>query len=324
MKKDVYRKIDYDTAQQKVFGQRTMVTESPGYRSAETEEALKQWGRDLDSMLDDLAEEYGHNIKKENEIINNTLKMKKLAPTPEQHYQAMTSVSSTGEPEKLNSIIDQLENMKIQARENEATKGIADALDEMHGDIFKKNQLIKSMGSRTNRISNMAGSLYPKNTVDKVFKGAEKVYGSQITAQDTEEDMSRTPQSVSNPFDRRQVALDLAQAKIPRNSMQMLDNKEVVLSKVLLEIPEAYEQVSSAYQHNPSSIGKILGVLAVKRPDMFEEDKFGRIDSLVPKHLMRNYIESVRTDRELSNTERMKIIDDVVKTGRGEYTPSNK
>lgn len=85
----------------------------------------------------------------------------------------------------------------------------------------------------------------------------------------------RTPQSVPN------LPEQLIRTPLPRKTTELMQKKPFVLAKVAQMMPDMFEAVQDAYEHNPESIGEIAQVLAVKMPHVFEKDKYNRFDGRI-------------------------------------------
>jgi len=117
----------------------------------------------------------------------------------------------------------------------------------------------------------------------------------------------RKPQSIPE---------QLIRAKIPRNSQEVMNDPEFIKAKVAQQAPMLFDQVQEVLDNNPESIKDVMLVLSQQAPHLFENDKYGRIDGkIVDPNKKQMAREDVMLNDEMSNSQKMIIINQLNKTG---------
>lgn len=113
----------------------------------------------------------------------------------------------------------------------------------------------------------------------------------------------------------RSLPTHLSATTIPRDSAQIKDLAPLVLAKVAQEIPEAYAQVEDVLMNMPDRLPDIVPMLTNMMPEMFDYDKYQRFDNVVPMQMREKATRDIILDDNLSNTDRMKKLDLLNRTG---------
>lgn len=117
----------------------------------------------------------------------------------------------------------------------------------------------------------------------------------------------RKPQSIPE---------QLIRAKIPRNSQEVMNDPEFIKAKVAQQAPMLFDQVQDVLDNNPESIKDVMLLLSQQAPHLFENDKYGRIDGkIVDPNKKQMAREDVMLNDEMSNSQKMIIINQLNKTG---------
>ena len=85
------------------------------------------------------------------------------------------------------------------------------------------------------------------------------------------------------------LPLQLVEYQIPRNSDQILANKDVVLAKIaqMSNDPAMTEMFADALNKHPEKLKKVLPALILKFPDLFEPDDYNRVDGKIFDPMMK-------------------------------------
>lgn len=158
--------------------------------------------------------------------------------------------------------------------------------------------------------------------------------------------MSREPQSF-NPMpiqERMDLNLpkELLKTKLPRNTEGLQSNSQVMKMKVAQdaehlvlermqkagvdtsevdkeEVEEAaaelYSNISMVLDENPDEVASMLPVWIQQFPQLFEKDRYGRIDGVVPNSRRPEVREEIRKNSEISNKERITQLDLLNRSG---------
>jgi hypothetical protein len=156
---------------------------------------------------------------------------------------------------------------------------------------------------------------------------------------------TREPQSVMSPQERLEMNIpkQLMNTKLPRTSEGVVANKKIFKLKIAQEaediiraraelagidsgiIPreevaqaarELYLNMSMILDEKPEDVGKKLASWTTQFPHMFEEDPYNRVDGVVPQSLQPKLREDIRKDEGIGNTERIKRLNILNKTGK--------
>jgi hypothetical protein len=108
----------------------------------------------------------------------------------------------------------------------------------------------------------------------------------------------RSPQS---------LPLQLVEFQIPRNSNDILANKDVVLAKIaqMSNDPAMTEMFADALNKHPEKLKKVLPALIMKFPDLFEDDDYNRVDGKVyDPRMKQKAINDIQNNKTMPLRER--------------------
>ena len=117
---------------------------------------------------------------------------------------------------------------------------------------------------------------------------------------------------------RRGLVENLADFQVPRSTSSILSNKDMVFAKVAQATndPAILEGLKESLSKHPDKLKSILPVLVMQFPQLFEADKYNRVDGRIfhPDPMMqeklrndaKNEVESRRD--KMTNTERIMIL----------------
>lgn len=120
----------------------------------------------------------------------------------------------------------------------------------------------------------------------------------------------RMPQSIPE---------QLVRTPLPRDTAKLFEMKDVVLAKIAQMAPEMVDQIAEAMQ-TPATFQKILPLAVARFPNLFENDKYNRVDGKVldpQSKQMAN--DDIMEDPNLSVYEKTQLISKMNKTGYLEY-----
>lgn len=108
----------------------------------------------------------------------------------------------------------------------------------------------------------------------------------------------------------------LVRTPIPRDVDWIVANKDFVLAKVAQMYPDAYDTVNDMISHEPEKLEQAFPALIEMAPEMFEFDKYNRVNGKItsPMDRARAEEDTMRRD-DLSNTEKINIINRLNRTG---------
>jgi len=117
----------------------------------------------------------------------------------------------------------------------------------------------------------------------------------------------REPQSVPEQFIR---------TPLPRNTDEILENREFVLGKTAQMAPEMFDQLKDLMDNDPDIMRDTLPLLVQQMPHLFARDKYNRVDGKImdPEMRVRATKDTMNRD-DLSNHDKIKMISDLNKTG---------
>ncbi len=79
------------------------------------------------------------------------------------------------------------------------------------------------------------------------------------------------------------LPMQLVKFQIPRNSKQIMENKDAVIAKIaqMSNNPEIVDMLKDAVEEHPEKLPKVLPALILKYPDLFEPDDYNRVDGKI-------------------------------------------
>lgn len=121
----------------------------------------------------------------------------------------------------------------------------------------------------------------------------------------------RRPQSID--------PMEVAKMKLPRTTKGLIENKEAVISKLLVSgVPEEMvESVTIALNEDPEAVGSVASLVAMQFPTIFEKSKYKMFDGKIldPNERARAADETSKRD-DLTSLQKAKIINELNKTGK--------
>jgi len=109
---------------------------------------------------------------------------------------------------------------------------------------------------------------------------------------------------------KRPLPLQLIEYQIPRNSQEILANKDVVLAKVaqMSNDPKLTEMFKDALETHPEKLTKVLPALVLQFPDLFEDDDYNRVDGKIFDPILKQKaLTDIRNSRKYSTREKAQI-----------------
>lgn len=120
----------------------------------------------------------------------------------------------------------------------------------------------------------------------------------------------RSPQSIPE---------QLVRTPLPRDTAKLLEMKDFVLAKIAQMAPEMVDQIAEG-MNNPATFQKILPLAVARFPNLFENDKYNRVDGKVLDPQSKQIAsDDIMQDPNLSVYERAQLISKMNKTGYLEY-----
>lgn len=116
------------------------------------------------------------------------------------------------------------------------------------------------------------------------------------------------------------VAEELPLVKLPRNSKDLLEQKELVKAKAAQEFgPETFAAVVHILEEDPGALDKMLPALIQEFPQAFETDKYDRINGIISDPIMKQQAEDdlwvLAADDEIGTMEATVINKQLNRTG---------
>ena len=112
------------------------------------------------------------------------------------------------------------------------------------------------------------------------------------------------------------IATEIVKTPLPRTTKDIIEKSDFVKAKLAQQAPELFDAFSDTLDNNPDMLSDLLPMIAQTMPQLFEHDKYDRIDGVilnpVKKEMARN---DVKRNDNLSNTQKMMIINKLNKTG---------
>ena len=119
----------------------------------------------------------------------------------------------------------------------------------------------------------------------------------------------------SNKREPQSIPSQLIDVKFPRDTQWIKDNKDMVLMKTAQVRPDLLETVEEAY-NMPEQLDNLVPMFVGLAPEMFEMDKYNRVDGKIQEPQMRMLArKDLLKDDTLSNTEKYLKINKLNKTG---------
>lgn len=109
---------------------------------------------------------------------------------------------------------------------------------------------------------------------------------------------------------------ELVRKRFPRTTEQILENKDFILARAAQVAPQVFDTLKDTLEREPERIPEVMPGLTQVMPELFESDPYNRFDGIIldpaGKERARN---DTMKDDNLSNTEKIEIIDQLNKTG---------
>lgn len=103
------------------------------------------------------------------------------------------------------------------------------------------------------------------------------------------------------------LPLQLVKYQIPRNSSEILANKDVVIAKIaqMSNNPVMTDMFKDALEEHPEKLPKVLPALVLQFPDLFEPDDYNRIDGkILDPQLKQKALKDIQNDRTMDIREK--------------------
>lgn len=128
----------------------------------------------------------------------------------------------------------------------------------------------------------------------------------------------REPQSYTEIASTINPQSLVANYQIPRNSQRLLQEKDIVMAKVVSELgpkgKQIADQLYGALETNPEQAAPLISQMSQVLPQIFEKDKYGRFDDKVPPMARPLAVDDLRKSNS-STIEKAKKISDLVSKG---------
>ena len=190
-----------------------------------------------------------------------------------------------------------------------------------------------------------------KDTMDKTPMLQEAIQtpvrksGAMFFSPEEPQRADRRPQSVMTPQERMDMNLPkkLMNATVPRstealqgemgkvfklkiaqNAVEIVQNRMVEAgidptqadpAEVQLAAKDLYKNVSEIIDERPEDIPSVLPMWIKQYPQMFDKDRYNRIDGIVPQSMQPMVREEIRKSQDMGNIDRIKKLDLLNRTG---------
>jgi len=177
----------------------------------------------------------------------------------------------------------------------------------------------------------------PYENVSKAYQGAtagirdlsatEKA-AVQSGALKSDQNQGRSPQSIPTPIQAqamgRGLVENLADYEIPRNTNNILANKQAVLAKVaqVTDNPQIVSMLDDALTKHPDKLDPVIKTMSMQFPNLFVTDKYNRVDGkifhpdpMIKQQLIQQAYDAVKNRENLSNTEKAMLWNGLNKDG---------
>lgn len=321
---EIYDTVNYGSSviKGKLGGQRIALDVSPkGTEAKMFEGELKQIGRKAKDTLEKYAEYHGIPLKEINERYRALSEIEEFLPDA-------IDIKNVSDPSVLSRAAMNKDAVIAKMRES-GDNQIADYLEQSLEDIFNKQRDIaisSSTGGEINpfvrvpeQVIARAGNLFQRNVGTPLGQALDRAkaaippgsiipYASSVIGGN-----SRTPQSID----------EVKLMKLPRSTEALIESPELLMEKVKLTAPALIDPLKFAIEHEPQKIPDIAFAASKIAPNMFEDDKYGRFDGKLSPDMIESYIRDLRGDESISNSQKAKIMNGVLKNKRADYTPSS-
>ena len=118
--------------------------------------------------------------------------------------------------------------------------------------------------------------------------------------------MARQGMQYNNAISGRFITpASIQKYKIPRDTQRAFDEKEIIFRKLFEEIGEDVSQDFSKISNDPDAIKVFMRNIEAIRPDLFEKDRYGRIDGIIQDpELKKAALKDMMMDRNLPPIQR--------------------
>lgn len=128
--------------------------------------------------------------------------------------------------------------------------------------------------------------------------------------------MHGVPREIGKPPMQERKQGPSASFRIPRNSSKFLEFGPQIIEKLSQVDPNMANMVQQTIAHNPDNIPDIVQELSQKIPQLFDKDPYNRVDGKIMDQTSKmKAIGDTMARLGLSNTQKIKIIDDLNVTG---------
>jgi hypothetical protein len=106
-----------------------------------------------------------------------------------------------------------------------------------------------------------------------------RIMGPEAQEMEERDKLGRTPNSFGRAVD--ESAQEIMNTPLPRDSRVIMQNPEPTLMKVAQERPDMYDQVKHIIEKRPDLFESTFKMLVNMMPQMFELDKYNRVDGKI-------------------------------------------
>lgn len=212
---------------------------------------------------------------------------------------------------------------------------------------YKAASAVEALGDTASGItSQLSKSVQESPARNLLSRGVRKLVPSLDSGQEASPIIAREPQSFNpmSPAERMEVNLPkkIQQSKLPRNSEGVKENSKLFKLKVAqdsenmvlrrmqkagvdtsqvgqdeveMTAKELYSNISMVLDETPEKVPAMLPVWIQQFPELFESDRYGRIEGVVPNSRRPEVREEIRKNPEISNIERINQLDLLNRSG---------
>lgn len=176
------------------------------------------------------------------------------------------------------------------------------------GGVYAAGKKAGEIGAKVYNPSMAKGSKVIEKLADPALRATPQI---QREMTQPEGRVNRSPQSVEQP-----IAEQLIRTPLPRDAERIIQNKDFVMAKIAQQAPEMFDQLRDVLTNDPDAIDDLLPMIVQQMPQLFERDKYNRINGKIMDPAMA---EAARRDtmnnEEMSMLQKTQKINKLNKTG---------
>lgn len=193
-----------------------------------------------------------------------------------------------------NKDISNMINMKGLTQGNFVSDS-ASGSEFVPGGVTGKSGLASYVAKTKDRFVKPIGAPIMNSAINAV-----KVAGSTVPK------MAAINAPMANTF-KSPLPMQLVEYQIPRDSNQILQNKDVVIAKIaqMSNNPVMTDMFKDAIEKHPEKLSKVLPALVMQFPDLFESDDYNRVDGKIfDPTLKQKALKDIQNDRNMNIREK--------------------